>query len=154
MVKSLSPGAVGWQPAAEGLPRSPAGMLNSVGLQNPGVEAWLDDELPALAATGARVVASIWGFTADDYGRAAEALAAAGRAGPGRSSRSRPTSAARTWRTAGACSPTPAPASTAAVAAAADGLQGSGLPLWAKLSPNVTDLTAIAGAALDAGAEA
>ncbi|HLI24124.1 MAG TPA: dihydroorotate dehydrogenase, partial [Acidimicrobiales bacterium] len=55
-----------------------AGMLNSVGLQNPGVEAWLADDLPVLAAAGARVVASIWGFRIDDYGRVAEALAEAG----------------------------------------------------------------------------
>src|SRR4051794_6303324 len=35
-------------------------MLNSVGLQNPGVEEWRAHELPDLVATGARVVASIW----------------------------------------------------------------------------------------------
>ena len=52
-------------------------MLNSVGLQNPGVEAWLADELPALVATGARVVASIWGTTVAGYEKAAAALAAA-----------------------------------------------------------------------------
>ncbi len=40
---------------------TPAGMLNSVGLQGPGVGAWLAHELPALNDRGARVVASIWG---------------------------------------------------------------------------------------------
>ena len=54
---------------------TPAGMLNSVGLQGPGVEAWLAHDLPALAATGARVVASIWGRTVDEFARAAELLA-------------------------------------------------------------------------------
>jgi dihydroorotate dehydrogenase (NAD+) catalytic subunit len=54
-----------------------AGMINAVGLQGPGVIAWLEDELPALTATGARVVASIWGRTVDEYHRAAEALAEA-----------------------------------------------------------------------------
>ncbi|MGH9187947.1 MAG: dihydroorotate dehydrogenase, partial [Acidimicrobiales bacterium] len=44
-----------------------AGMLNSVGLQGPGVERWLTDELPALEAAGARVVASIWGRTVEEY---------------------------------------------------------------------------------------
>jgi dihydroorotate dehydrogenase (NAD+) catalytic subunit len=39
------------------LHEAPAGMLNSVGLQGPGVEAWLADDLPGLAAAGARVVA-------------------------------------------------------------------------------------------------
>lgn len=51
------------------------GMINAVGLQGPGVIAWLADELPALTATGARVVASIWGRTVDEYRRAAELLA-------------------------------------------------------------------------------
>jgi hypothetical protein len=50
-------------------------MLNSVGLQNPGVEAWLEHELPLLLATGARVVASVWGFTVEAYEKAATLLA-------------------------------------------------------------------------------
>src|ERR671918_347831 len=54
-----------------------AGMINSVGLQGPGVEAWLAEDLPQLLATGARVVASIWGRTVDEYRRAAELLAVA-----------------------------------------------------------------------------
>src|SRR4029077_4495264 len=58
-----------------------AGMLNSVGLQNPGVEAWLEHELPPLLATGARVVASIWGFTVEAYEKAAATLAGAPAAG-------------------------------------------------------------------------
>jgi dihydroorotate dehydrogenase (NAD+) catalytic subunit len=53
------------------------GMINAVGLQGPGVEHWLSHELPALLDTGARVVASIWGRSVDDYRRAAEQLAAA-----------------------------------------------------------------------------
>ena len=71
--------------AAEPWPGNPAprlheaagGMLNSVGLQGPGVEAWLEDDLPALVAAGTRVVASIWGRTVEDYAKAATALAAA-----------------------------------------------------------------------------
>src|SRR5690606_41252242 len=54
---------------------TPAGMLNSVGLQGPGVRVWLADHLPGLLATGARVVASIWGRTVDEYRRAAGMLA-------------------------------------------------------------------------------
>jgi dihydroorotate dehydrogenase (NAD+) catalytic subunit len=44
-----------------------AGMINSVGLQGPGVAAWLAEDLPALLATGARVVASIWGRSVVEY---------------------------------------------------------------------------------------
>jgi dihydroorotate dehydrogenase (NAD+) catalytic subunit len=51
-----------------------SGLLNSVGLQNPGLAAWLGQELPALAASGASVVASIWGSRADEYHRAAAEL--------------------------------------------------------------------------------
>ena len=52
-----------------------AGMVNSVGLQGAGVAAWLRDDLPRLAARRARVVASIWGRTVDDYAEAASLLA-------------------------------------------------------------------------------
>ena len=55
--------------------QTPAGMINSVGLQGPGVHAWRDHELPPLLATGATVVASIWGRHVEDYERAALALA-------------------------------------------------------------------------------
>lgn len=77
-VKSLSaepwPGnpAPRVHPAAGG-----AAMLNSVGLQGPGVEAWRRDDLPAMRAQGARVVASIWGRSIDDYAKAAAAMAGA-----------------------------------------------------------------------------
>jgi dihydroorotate dehydrogenase (NAD+) catalytic subunit len=123
-----------------------AGMLNSVGLQNPGVEAWLEGELPPLLATGARVVASIWGFTVEAYEKAAAALAGAppevvavevNLSCPNIESR----------RAMFAHSPALTAEAMAATAAC-------GRPRWAKLSPNVTDLTEIAGAALDAGAEA
>ena len=59
-------------------------MVNAVGLQGPGVAAWLADDLPALVATGARVVASIWGRTVDDYAEAALLLADAPGRGGGR----------------------------------------------------------------------
>jgi dihydroorotate dehydrogenase (NAD+) catalytic subunit len=54
---------------------TPAGMLNSVGLQGDGIKTWLADELPSVTLHGARVVASIWGRTVDEYRAAAEELA-------------------------------------------------------------------------------
>ena len=123
-----------------------AGMLNSVGLQGPGVPAWLEHELPALLATGARVVASIWGRTVQDYADAAALLASAP-AGvvavevnvscPNIEDRRRMFAHD--------------PASTEAVLAAT---AACGRPRWAKLSPNVTDLVEIAEAARRGGAEA
>ena len=51
------------------------GMLNAVGLQGPGVAHWLQHVLPGLVATGATVVASIWGRSVADYAAAADLLA-------------------------------------------------------------------------------
>jgi len=51
------------------------GMVNAVGLQGPGVAAWAEHDLPALRARGARVIASLWGHTVEDYRAAAELLA-------------------------------------------------------------------------------
>lgn len=48
-----------------------AGMINSVGLQGPGVEKWAEEELPELLAHNAKIVVSIWGRTIEEYHRAA-----------------------------------------------------------------------------------
>jgi dihydroorotate dehydrogenase (NAD+) catalytic subunit len=125
------------------------GMLNSVGLQGPGLEAWLEHDLPALTAAGARVVVSIWGQSVDDYGRAAALLA---QARPGR-----PGSALAAVEINVSCPNVEdrsrmfahSETATAEVVAASE----CGLPRWAKLSPNVPDVSAIAGAALRGGAE-
>ena len=76
VVKSLAAGPWPGNPAPR-VAEMPAGMLNSVGLQGPGVAAWIEQDLPALTDRGARVVASIWGRSVDDYARAATALAGA-----------------------------------------------------------------------------
>jgi dihydroorotate dehydrogenase (NAD+) catalytic subunit len=127
-----------------------AGLLNSVGLQNRGVAAWLADELPPLAATGATVVASIWGRRPEEYHQAAAAIAAADPPAvvaveaniscPNLEDRSRMFAHSRQGV-------------EAAIGAAVEGLAGA-RPVWAKLSPNVTDLPELAGAAMAAGATA
>jgi len=53
---------------------TPSGMLNSIGLQNPGVEAFLKTELPVLKARNATVIANIAGNTIEDYCEMAEIL--------------------------------------------------------------------------------
>lgn len=164
VVKSVSAGPWAGNPAPRLHPVA-GGMLNSVGLENRGIESWLIEDLPALAATGARVVASIWGFTVADFGRAASELAAAVNAAAARADggRGAPAGAIVAVEANISCPNIDdsrhmfAHSETAAasvVAAAAAGLKTCGLPLWAKLSPNVTDLPAIAGAVLDAGAAA
>jgi dihydroorotate dehydrogenase (NAD+) catalytic subunit len=145
VVKSLSAEPWDGNPAPR-LHESAAGLLNSVGLQNPGVEAWLEHELPALAATGARVVASIWGFTVEAYEKAAAMLASAPKTVVAvEVNVSCPNVEDRRRMFGHSASAT---ADVVAATAAA------GRPRWAKLSPNVTDLAEIAEAASGAGAEA
>ena len=145
VVKSLSTDPWAGNPAPR-VHETPAGMINSVGLQGPGVRTWLNDELPAVLSTGATVVASIWGSTVDDYRTAAELLrdAPAGVVAvevnvscPNHHDRNRMFSHS--------------PRTTAEAVEAAS---VCGRPMWAKLSPNVPDIAEIAVAAHASGAEA
>lgn len=145
VVKSLA--AFPW--AGNPAPRvheTTGGMLNSVGLQGPGVRAWLAEELPALLGCGARVVASIWGRTVEEYAEAATMLADAP---PGvvavEVNVSCPNLEDRRRMFA---------SSAAATEAVLRATEGCGRPRWAKLSPNVGDLAEIAEAARRGGAEA
>jgi dihydroorotate dehydrogenase (NAD+) catalytic subunit len=123
------------------------GMINSVGLPGPGIDAWIAHDLPALEARGARVIASIWGHTVADFERAARRLADVGhRIVAVEANLSCPNVEARAH--VFAHDPDTARAATRAVV---DALGGAA-PVFAKLSPNVTDLVTIAGAALEAGA--
>ena len=152
VVKSLS--AEPWEgnPPPRLVPTA-AGMLNSVGLQNPGVDTWARGHLPDLAQAGARVVVSVWARSAAGYEEVGRRVAAlAGGRGAGtvvgvEANISCPNLEDRGRMFAHA----PETAATA-IAALAGGLRGSGLPLWAKLSPNVADLVEVAGAVLRAGA--
>ena len=148
VVKSLSDQPWPGNPAPRLHPLSDpaAGMINSVGLQGPGTRTWLDDDLPALAATGADVVASIWGDTVDAYRRAADSLEAA------------PAQVVAVEVNV-SCPNTEdgmrmfahSSAATEDVLAAT---AGCGRPRWAKLSPNTPDLVAVAEAAVRGGADA
>jgi dihydroorotate dehydrogenase (NAD+) catalytic subunit len=146
--KSVSPQPWPGKPAPR-LHLAAAGMLNAVGLQGPGIAAWLEHDLPALRATGARVIASVWGHTVDDFARAAKMLADAdadviaievNASCPNLHSIHDP----------GAVF-SHDPTATSEVVGAV--VHATSLPVFAKLSPNVTDLTTIARAAIDAGAD-
>jgi dihydroorotate dehydrogenase (NAD+) catalytic subunit len=153
VVKSVSAAAWDGNPAPRLWPLA-TGMLNSVGLQNSGVSRWLTDDLPPLASTGATVVASVWGFSTAEYEKVCTALADAFRAGsaPGvvavEANISCPNVEDRRQMFAHSREGV-----ADAVGAAVRGLDGA-LPLWAKLSPNVTDICEMAGAAWQAGASA
>jgi dihydroorotate dehydrogenase (NAD+) catalytic subunit len=123
------------------------GMINSVGLPGPGVDAWIADDLPALEARGARVIASIWGRTVADFEAAAARLKeVAHRVVAIEANLSCPNVEARAHVFAHA------PETTRAATRAVVDALGGAVPVFAKLSPNVTDLVEIAGAALDGGA--
>jgi dihydroorotate dehydrogenase (NAD+) catalytic subunit len=122
-------------------------MLNSVGLQNPGVEAWLERDLPPLLARGARVIVSIWGRSVDDYAKAAAALTPAlARLTALEVNVSCPNLEDRGHMFAAH------PDATAAVLGAVLDQLPATVPVFAKLSPNVTDLVDVATAAVGAGA--
>lgn len=145
VVKSLSAGPWPGNPAPR-LHATPAGMINSVGLQGPGVAAWATEDLPALQAAGVRVVASIWGRTVEEYRQAAQLLAPH-RAGIVALEVNLSCPNLDAGEHLFARSPEPA-AEVVAVCAAA------GLPLWAKLSLVAPDIAAVAVAAREAGAAA
>ncbi len=73
-VKSLLP--VPWAGNAPlRVHESPSGMINSVGLQGPGIRTWRSRDLPALLDSGAAVVVSIWGRSVDEYADGAALIA-------------------------------------------------------------------------------
>ena len=122
------------------------GMINAVGLQGPGVDNWRAHELPALTATGARIVVSIWGRSVGDYVAAAEQLADAGpEVVAVEVNLSCPNLEGRSGIFAH---------DAALSAEVIAGCLVCDRPVWAKLSPNTDRLIEVATAVADAGAEA
>ena len=127
------------------LVETPSGMLNSIGLQNVGVQAFIDEKLPSLAKRGTAIVASIFGSTVEEFAELASRLD--GR--PGVSALEMNISCPNTAE--GGVHFGVDPDSTRRVTEAVR--RGTRLPVIVKLSPNVTDITVIARAALDGGAD-
>lgn len=124
---------------------TPMGMLNSVGLQNPGVDAFIAHELPRLRTYDIKIIANISGSTPEEYGEMCEKLSDAGvdmievniscpnvKAG-GLAYGTRPELAAEVTAVA---------------------KKHASVPVMVKLSPNVTDIAEIARAVEGAGADA
>jgi dihydroorotate dehydrogenase (NAD+) catalytic subunit len=124
---------------------TPSGMLNAIGLQNPGVEAFCERDLPFLADAGARVVASVVGRSPEEFGRVAARLAREPAVRLLELNLSCPNVEHR--GEVFATDPEAAAAVVRAVKAVA------GQPVLAKLSADVTDLVAVAQAVVDAGAD-
>ncbi|MGL4174697.1 MAG: dihydroorotate dehydrogenase [Dermatophilaceae bacterium] len=127
-----------------------SGMLNSIGLQGPGIDAFVEHDLTWLASVGARVLVSVAGSTAAEFADVAERLAA-----------SPAFAAAVVGVEVNISCPNVAnrglvfacdPASSAQVLALVRERVPTGTTLFAKLTPDVTDIVEVAGAALQAGA--
>ena len=125
---------------------TPMGILNSVGLQNPGVDAFIEYELPELRKHDLAVIANISGSTPEEYGIMCEKLSEAG------VDMIEVNISCPNVKAGGLAYGTK-PELAAEVTAVAKAHAGT-VPVMVKLSPNVTDITEIARAVADAGADA
>jgi dihydroorotate dehydrogenase (NAD+) catalytic subunit len=123
-----------------------SGMLNSIGLQGPGIDSFIDNDLSWLAGNDVRAAVSIAGSSVEDYGKLASKL------------RGKPVSLVEVNISCPnvedrgqvfACDPEAA----AAVIHHVRRNVSSGVPVFAKLSPDVTDIVAVAKACVAAGAD-
>jgi dihydroorotate dehydrogenase (NAD+) catalytic subunit len=124
-----------------------SGMLNSIGLQGPGIDAFLQRDLPWLLSRGARTVVSIAGGTVEEYAELAARLSDAAGVNAIEVNISCP-NVEHTGQVF-ACDPGDAGAVIAAVRSRAR----NDIPVFAKLSPDVTDIVAIARSCVSAGAD-
>ena len=125
---------------------TPAGILNSVGLQNPGVEGFIEHELPWLREKDLKIIANISGNTPEEYGQMCALLSQAG------VDLIEVNVSCPNVKCGGLQYGT-VPAMTAEVTEMAKKHAGN-VPVMVKLSPNVTDITLMAKAVEEAGGDA
>jgi len=126
---------------------TPSGMLNSIGLQGPGIDAFLANDVPWLLEQKARVIVSIAGETVEEYSTLARKLRSVSGISAVEVNISCPNVENRGL--VFACDPE----SSRRVIDGVRKTIGGELPIIAKLSPDVTDLPAIARGVVDAGAD-
>jgi dihydroorotate dehydrogenase (NAD+) catalytic subunit len=126
---------------------TPSGMLNSIGLQGPGIDAFLANDVPWLIEQKARVIVSIAGETVEEYSTLARKLRSVSGISAVEVNISCPNVENRGM--VFACDPE----SSRRVIDGVRKTIGGELPIIAKLSPDVTDLPAIARGVVDAGAD-
>lgn len=129
---------------------TPSGMLNSIGLQGPGIDAFIANDLSWLHSVGARTAVSIAGGRVEDYAELARRLLNHPAVTMIEVNISCPNVESRGQ--VFACDPN---ASSNVIAAVREVMDEAGdrTPIFAKLSPDVTDITEIARACADAGAD-
>jgi len=124
---------------------TPAGMLNAIGIENPGVDVFIAQKLPLLQKIGVPLIISILGHTEEEFKILAEKFSAQEGVSALELNLSCPNLGKKTLAAQD-------PEATHQIVKAVK--QVSRLPVIAKLSPNVTDISQIAAAAEDAGADA
>ena len=126
---------------------TPSGMLNAVGLQGPGVDAFLQRDLPWLLSRGARAVVSVAGGTVREYAELASRLSDAAGVTAIEVNLACPNAENRgqvfAWQ----------PDAAARVVEAVRRCARYDIPVFAKLSADVTDIVAVARSCVAAGAD-
>ncbi|MEO6026689.1 MAG: dihydroorotate dehydrogenase [Candidatus Binatia bacterium] len=125
---------------------TPAGMLNAIGLQNIGVRAFVETKLPELRAFGTPIIANCWGHLPEEFGEVAARLSDADGLAAIEVNVSCPNK--REW---GRIIATDLDLTREVVRLVRARCR---LPLWVKLSPNVTDVASFARVAEEEGADA
>ncbi|MBP1689634.1 MAG: dihydroorotate dehydrogenase family protein, partial [Deltaproteobacteria bacterium] len=125
---------------------TPAGMLNAIGLQNIGVRAFIESKLPQLRAFGTPIVANCWGHEPKEFGEVAARLSDAEGLAAIEINISCPNK--REW---GRIIATDLELTREVVRLVRTRCR---LPMWVKLSPNVTDIASFARVAEEEGADA
>ena len=125
---------------------TPSGMLNSIGLENVGLDRFLIEKLPLLASLPTAAIVSLGGHSLGDFAEMARAVAGA----PNVVALELNISCPNLERGGALFCAEP----SMAAAVIAEVRRVTNMPLWAKLSPNVTDIGAVAKACEDAGADA
>ena len=144
-VKGTSPEPIEGHPPPRLFP-TPSGMLNAIGLQNVGVDRFIVEKMPFLRAAGCPVVVNVFGSTIEDYGTVVRKL--------------NDCDGIAAYELNVSCPNTEEGGiAFGSSAGSIRNLVGrtraaSARPLWVKLSPNVTDIAAMARAAEEAGADA
>jgi dihydroorotate dehydrogenase (NAD+) catalytic subunit len=146
VTKSIMPAPRSGRPTPR-MAETPSGMLNSIGLQGPGIDSFIANDLAWLAEHGARVVVSIAGTHTDEYVALARKLAGHPAVSMLEVNISCPNVESRGQ--VFACDAIASARVIGAVRRAADPAQ----PVFAKLSPDVTDIVHIARACADSGAD-
>jgi len=124
---------------------TPSGMLNAIGLENPGVEVFLRDKLPYLRKFDTAVIVNMFGYSLEDYVSVAERLD-----GVTGISGIEVNISCPNVKAGGIVFGTNLTSAFELLSAVR---KATKLPIIAKLSPNVTDITAFARAAQDAGCD-